>query len=100
MNWISFCGQSSKYANSKFRFLLVMLLFMIFNGCTLFKINVTPSLGPLKEKTVSGEGDDKVLLIDIKGTISNKKQVSCPGSGNGCRAGRPRQGNFKKSGER
>ena len=37
---------------------------------------MTPSLGPLKEKTVSGEGDDKVLLVDIKGVISNRKQTS------------------------
>ncbi len=58
------------------RLLLVLFLFLIFNGCTLFKINVTPTLGPLKEKTVSGEGGDKVLLVDIKGMISNKKQVS------------------------
>jgi len=61
------------------RLLLLMLLFMLFNGCTLFNINVTPSMGPLKEKTVSGEGDGKVLLIDIKGAITNKKQVSALG---------------------
>ena len=63
----------------KIRLLLLMTLLMIFNGCTLFKINVTPSLGPLKEKTVSGKGDGKVLLVDIKGMISNKKQVSALG---------------------
>ena len=56
-----------------------MILLVVFSGCTLFKINVTPSLGPLKEKTVSGKGDAKVLLIDIKGMISNKKQVSAFG---------------------
>ena len=78
MKWIHFCCESPKHA-SKARLLLVMLLFVIFNGCTLFKINVIPSLGPLKEKTVSGEGGDKVLLIDIKGVISNKKQVSALG---------------------
>ena len=72
------CCESPKYAN-KVRLLWVVLLFMVFNGCTLFKINVTPSLGPLKEKTVSGEGGDKVLLIDIQGVISNKKQVSALG---------------------
>jgi protease-4 len=78
MKWIRFCCESPRYAN-KARLLLVMLLFVIFNGCTLFKINMTPSLGPFKEKTVSGEGDDKVLLIDIKGVISNKKKVSALG---------------------
>ena len=78
MKWIHFCFESPKHA-SKARLLLLMLLFVIFNGCTLFKINVIPSLGPLKEKTVSGEGGDKVLLVDIKGVISNKKQVSALG---------------------
>lgn len=78
MKWIRLCCESRKHAN-KVRFLLVIFLFMIFNGCTLFKINITPSLGPLKEKTVSGEGGAKVLLIDIKGTISNKKKVSALG---------------------
>ena len=56
-----------------------MILLVVFSGCTLFKINVTPSLGPLKEKTVSGKGDAKVLLIDIKGMISNRKRVSALG---------------------
>lgn len=78
MKWIRFCCQSPQHT-SKVRLLLVMLLFVVFSGCTLFKINVTPSLGPLKEKTVSGEGGDKVLLIDIKGVISNKKEVSALG---------------------
>ena len=59
--------------------LLMVFCLMIASGCTLFKINVTPGLGPLKEKTVAGEGDNKVLLVDIKGIISNRKQVSVLG---------------------
>lgn len=79
MKWIHFCCESLEHTN-KVRLLLVMLLFVVFNGCTLFKINVTPSLGPLEEKTVSGEGGNKVLLLDIKGMISNKKKVSALGA--------------------
>jgi protease-4 len=75
MKLIRFCCESSRHA-IKVRLLSVILLFVVFNGCTLLKINVTPSLGPLKEKTVSGEGGNKVLLVDIKGVISNKKEVS------------------------
>jgi protease-4 len=75
MKWISLSFALSR-KTSMVRLFLLMLLFVVFNGCTLFKINVTPTLGPLKEKTVSGEGGDKVLLIDIKGVISNKKEVS------------------------
>ncbi len=82
MKWICFCCESRMHVN-KVRFLLVIFLFMIFNGCTLFKINITPSLGPLKEKTVSGEGSNKILLIDINGVISNKKQVSTLGTQTG-----------------
>jgi protease-4 len=79
MKTISYCGGSSLHTN-KVRLLCAMFLLVIASGCTLFNINVTPGLGPLKEKTVSGEGDDKVLLIDIKGAISNKKQVSALGT--------------------
>ena len=74
MNWTCCCESVSQGCKS--RFLLLILSLLVFSGCTLFKINVTPSLGPLKEKTVSGKGEDKVLLVDIKGMISNKKQVS------------------------
>lgn len=58
------------------RLLLSMALLVLGSGCTLFNINVTPGLGPLHEKTVSGKGGDKVLVVDIKGVISNKKRVS------------------------
>ena len=78
MKWISLSFATSR-KTAVVRHFLVMLLFVVFSGCTLFKINVTPTLGPLKEKTVSGEGGDKVLLVDIKGVISNKKQVSALG---------------------
>jgi len=54
-----------------------VLLMMVFSGC--LSINLTPKMGPLKEKTVSGTGGDKVLLVEIKGVISNKKTVSALG---------------------
>ncbi|MDH5763701.1 MAG: signal peptide peptidase SppA [Nitrospinota bacterium] len=37
-------------------------------------------MGSFKEKTVSGEGANKVVVIDIKGMISNEKQVSALGA--------------------
>jgi protease-4 len=75
MKWINCRYELSKY-RGKVSLLLLMLMLVLSSGCTLFKINVTPSLGPLKEKTVSGEGDDKVLMVDIKGVISNRKRTS------------------------
>ena len=79
MNRILFRGESSGYF-IKARFLFVMVLLMIFSGCTLFNINVIPKVSPLKEKTVSGEGGDKVLVVDIQGMISNKKRTSSLGT--------------------
>ncbi len=56
---------------------IAVLLMTVFSGC--LSINLTPKMGPLKEKTVSGTGGDKVLLVEIKGVISNKKTVSALG---------------------
>jgi protease-4 len=35
-----------------------------------------PSTQPLREKTVDGEGKEKILLLDISGVISDKKRTS------------------------
>ncbi len=78
MNWIRLGDKGSPHGN-KARALLIAMLLVISNGCTLFNINVTPRMTPLKEKTVSGAGDHKVLMVDIKGMISNKRTVSALG---------------------
>ena len=78
MNRNRFYCQSFRYL-IKARVLFVAVLLMIFSGCTLFNINVVPKMSPLKEKTVSGEGGDKVLMVDIQGMISNKKPTSSLG---------------------
>ena len=47
----------------QFRYLGISVLLMaVFSGC--LSINLTPKMGPLKEKTLSGTGGDKVLLVD------------------------------------
>lgn len=58
--------------------LSMMILGIGLSGC--LSVQLSPKLGSLKEKTISGEGGDKVLLVDIKGVISNKKQVSALGA--------------------
>jgi len=71
------CWASSKCL-IQVRYLGISVLLMtVFSGC--LSINLTPKMGPLKEKTVSGTGGDKVLLVEIKGVISNKKTVSSLG---------------------
>jgi protease-4 len=50
-----------------------LLLSVILNGCTLFNVNIVPSLKPLKEKVIEGAGESKLLLVDISGFISEKE---------------------------
>ena len=61
------------------RFLWLMIALSIFSGCTFLNVNIVPPLSPLKEKSISGEGDNKILLVDIQGSISNKKKTSAMG---------------------
>lgn len=78
MNRNRFCRSFFRYL-IKGRVLFVVVLLMIFSGCTLFNIHVVPRMSTLKEKTVSGESGDKVLMVDIQGMISNKKRTSSLG---------------------
>lgn len=57
-----------------------LLIIAWLSGCTLFSINIGPQVKSLKEKVVSGEGGDKVLLVEIQGFISNDKKKSLIGS--------------------
>ena len=57
-----------------YRFLFAGCLFFIFlsSGCTCLSIPLFQGTRPLDETTVSGKGKDKILIIDISGTISTK----------------------------
>ncbi len=43
-------------------------------GCVTVKVSLFEEPGPLKEKTVSGKGRDKVLLVDVNGMILESPQ--------------------------
>lgn len=58
--------------------LAVFFAAIIFSGCA--TINFGPSLGALKEVTISGEGPEKILLVNIDGVINNQKDRSFSGS--------------------
>jgi len=58
--------------------LAVFFATIIFSGCA--TINFGPSLGALKEVTISGEGPGKILLVNIDGIINNQKDRSFSGS--------------------
>lgn len=62
------------------RLAVLLLLLIFFSGCTFLNVNISPPLSPLVEKSLSGEGDHKVLMVDIQGMISNQKETSTLGS--------------------
>jgi len=59
------------------RSLLLISLFFILTGCITVSL---PSVEPLEEKTLSGSGRDKILLIDISGVIRDKREKNILGT--------------------
>lgn len=61
--------------------LIFLLIFLsVHSGCAFFNLSLGSRISPLEETVVSGEGDDKVLVIAIKGLISNKKSKTIFGN--------------------
>jgi protease-4 len=54
------------------RLMPILFLLPLLNGCTMFNVNIIPSVKPLEEKVIEGEGRSKLLLADITGFISEK----------------------------
>lgn len=52
----------------------ICLVFFITTGCAIIQIPLFPSMQPLKEQVLEGEGQAKILLLDISGFISEKKK--------------------------
>jgi len=52
-------------------FLMIVLL-LASAGCTFLKVSVTDEVQPLTEQVISGEGRDKILLLDLSGFISSQ----------------------------
>ncbi|MEK6742474.1 MAG: signal peptide peptidase SppA [Nitrospirota bacterium] len=48
---------------------ILIILLSVSSGCTFLKVNIGGEVQPLTEKVVSGEGRDKVLLLDLSGVI-------------------------------
>lgn len=66
----------------RLRTLLSWVIFLVIGGagCTLFNIHIGPQVSALKEKVISGKGEEKILLVDIHGVINNRKSRSLLGS--------------------
>jgi protease-4 len=56
--------------------ILILLASILSQGCS---IKFGPSLGSFDETVISGDGDDKVLLLEVQGFISNTSKKSVLG---------------------
>jgi len=54
--------------------LSAVMLTIILSGCAFVNVPLVSQLQPLEEKIVEGEGDAKILLLDVTGTISEEKR--------------------------
>ncbi len=52
----------------------ICLIFIILTGCAVVQIPLFPSMQPLQEQVLEGKGQAKILLLDISGIISEKKE--------------------------
>jgi len=51
----------------------ICLVFLIVTGCAFIRIPFFPTVQPLQEQVLEGEGKAKILLLDISGIITEKK---------------------------
>ena len=49
-----------------------LALVLLFAGCSLISLDLTPRLEPLREQAVEGHGRAKILLLDISGFLSDE----------------------------
>ena len=72
-------AEVKRHKNFTALLIFIMFLFGTFvfsQGCSL---KLGPTLAPLEEKVISGSGDNKVLIIDVRGFISNRDRRSVLG---------------------
>jgi protease IV len=54
--------------------LVLMILSLMIMGCSMPRFSLFPEEGPLKELTLEGTGDQKILVITIHGVISDRPE--------------------------
>ncbi|MCP4746771.1 MAG: signal peptide peptidase SppA [Desulfobacteraceae bacterium] len=56
-------------------FIIIICLFILFvSSCSLPKFSIFPEEGPLKEATLKGTANEKILIIPVDGVISDQPQ--------------------------
>ena len=58
------------------RAVVLLLLAVLLAGCSVISLDLSPRIRPLEEETVEGTGDDKVLLMDLSGFLSDESTSS------------------------
>ena len=53
---------------------LLAAMSLLHTGCAYVNLALMPEPGPLQEKVVDGDGDRKILLMDVTGVISEEKR--------------------------
>ncbi len=75
-------GDPGKQNNPRARFLMrctclwtaILVSCFLLSGCAIVTIPLLPVTEELQERTVEGEGRDKILLLDVSGVISEEKR--------------------------
>jgi protease-4 len=58
---------------------LASILLPVLSGCAFIKVSLMPEVQPLEEQVLSGEGKDKIVLMDITGVITSEEVSSAIG---------------------
>lgn len=53
---------------------LLLCVMSVLAGCTLVNVSLTPKTKPLEETVLEGEGNRKILLLDLDGSITFKEK--------------------------
>jgi protease-4 len=59
------------------RTVVTLIAAVVLSGCSVISVDLTPRIRPLEEHTVEGRGEDKILLMDISGFITD--ELTSPG---------------------
>jgi protease-4 len=51
---------------------LVAILLVLVGGCSVVSVDLTPRIRPLEEQTVEGRGENKILLMDFSGLLTDE----------------------------
>jgi protease-4 len=55
-----------------------LVVALLFAGCSVISVDLSPRIRPLEEETVEGHGGAKILLMDVSGFLSDEATGSSP----------------------